>query len=93
MEKSIDNWQNAQDKVEKTGAQAKKYMKEKAQETQDTADQALQYVQQGWDVARRSSTQAVEYSESMIKSHPFIAIAGAVAVGAILGAALTRRSY
>ena len=58
----------------------------------DKAAPAMDYLKDNFSAVRDTTQPYLQDAEAMIKRHPFYALAGAVAVGAIIGAVIARPS-
>ncbi len=58
----------------------------------DAKSSAVDYLKDNFAAVRDTTEPYLEDAEAMVKRHPFYALAGAIAVGAIFGAILARPS-
>jgi ElaB/YqjD/DUF883 family membrane-anchored ribosome-binding protein len=58
----------------------------------DKAAPAMDYLKENFSAVRDTTQPYIQDAEALIKRHPFYALAGAVAVGAVFGAIIARPS-
>lgn len=90
MEKNLntsanESFKSATTGVRSTASDAKSAIMEKA-------GPAMDYLKENLSTVRDTTQPYIQDAEAMIKRHPFYALLGAVAVGAVFGAIVARPS-
>jgi len=88
MEKSF----NANESFSKTASTARSAATDAKSAIMDKAAPAMDYLKDNFEAVRDTTAPYLQDAEAMVKRHPFYALVGAVAVGAIFGAMIARPS-